>query len=187
MDNLKSGQAHQRLHVPMTQVNWNVAIVDAFQESVENGCGHCRIALIAVIGIQTGSITGNAEDLPIQGGDNAARLGGMGLLHRSCRTVDIGDASLCVIIVRYDILQLGLVVLRTMTTRTIILYRRHGGTVATGMVEGLVVHEHVGSMGRPVHLQTRQEPVRLFFHLCQPHICLLLQAVILLTAHLLSR
>ncbi len=177
VDDLEGGHAIKRLHVAVRDVGSDVAVIDAAEEHPHHGQGQVGIAAVARELIQTGGVAGDGENLDVERGDVAARLVRVGLLHLTRRGIDEGHVALLIVVVRYDILYLRPVVIRLGAAGTVHLHRRLRCTVATHMVVGLGVAEHVGGMGLPIHLQARVKPVGLLLHMGQIGVNFLAQLV----------
>ena len=72
VDYLEGSHAHQRLHVSVGEVGGHVAEPDTFQVGVQYIVGHAGIADVAAVGIQTGGIEGDTQNLLVERGNVAA-------------------------------------------------------------------------------------------------------------------
>ena len=112
VDNLKSSHAHQGLLMTMVQVDRHIAIGDALHIDIEHLCCHLSIAHIASGGINASGITGDGDNLTVHTCQIASRLGWRSLLHLACSPANVSNATLLIVIIRNNILQLRAIILR---------------------------------------------------------------------------
>ncbi len=186
VNHLKSCHTNKCLLMAMVQVGRHIAVGEALHIDIKHVGSHPAVPFFASGGIDASGISRQADDLPVDIGYIASRLGRRSLFHLARCPTDIGNTTLFVIVVGNKVFYLWTVKLRFCTARTIKLHSRLRGTFSSGVVELLTIHEDIRGMGLPVHLQTRVEPVGLFAHLAHHVFYLSLQLGYLQVFHLLS-
>ena len=159
VNHLERGHAHQGLLVPVIQVDRHVAVINARHIRIEHRCRHPSIRLLAGQPPQESSIAGDAHYLAVDALYHAPRLADVHPLlgipfQRSVRQI----YALRVFGVRLQLFQLGAAVVGCMAACAGKHHRRRRRAIASGMVVHLSFYIYVGSVGVPVHLQTRCQP-----------------------------
>ena len=103
VDNLEGSHADKRLLMTMVEVGRHVAISDALHIDIQHLGSHLSVSHIARSGINAGGIPCNPHNLTVHTSDVATRLGWGCLFHLAGLLVNIGNATLLIIIVRHEV------------------------------------------------------------------------------------